>query len=288
MEYYKTATETAFGVQNLVTAHHIEMRGKSFGGEWHSFPELIYVHKGVHRVIVDGELFEAQAGQVLIYAPHAYHCGRADLPPSEAVVEIISFETDFKELSQICNRVLTPEPHTCELIKRLGALGRCVLQRIPKGEPYKGMKPREDITSMELHRIKNMTELLLMDLYEVRERVTTPVAANRRNQRAELLLSVQNFLRTQLDRTLTQEEIAAGCHISVSKLKALCHAQLGCGPIALFISLKIGEAKRLIADSELNFTEIAERLGFTSIHYFSKLFKEKTGLTPSEYARTLQ
>ena len=35
----------------------------------------------------------------------------------------------------------------------------------------------------------------------------------------------------------------------------------------------------------MNFTEIADRLGFCSLHYFSRTFKKKTGLTPSEYLK---
>ena len=41
------------------------------------------------------------------------------------------------------------------------------------------------------------------------------------------------------------------------------------------------------AESNMNFTEIAEVLGFGSIHHFSKFFKAKTGLTPSAYARSI-
>ena len=285
MEYYKTPVAAPFSVRSVISAHYIEMSGKRFGGEWHDFPELFYVRRGTHRVIVDGELFVVNAGQAIIYAPHAYHCGRSDLPASEAVVEIICFETDLAELPELCNRVLTPDPATCEMIERAVTLGCACFEKLPKGSPYIGMRLREGVSEADLHRLKNLLELVLMDLYGVRERTSS---TNRKNQKLEQLAAVRAFLREHLNASFTQEEIAAHCHLSVSKLKALCHEQLGCGPISYFIALKIGEAKRLIADSSMNFTEIAEHLGFASIHYFSKLFKEKTGLTPSEYARSLK
>ena len=37
-----------------------------------------------------------------------------------------------------------------------------------------------------------------------------------------------------------------------------------------------------------NFTQIADRLGFSSIHYFSRQFKRITGMTPSEYASSIK
>ena len=38
----------------------------------------------------------------------------------------------------------------------------------------------------------------------------------------------------------------------------------------------------------MNFTQIAEHLGYTSIHYFSRQFKKVVGMTPSEYASSIK
>ena len=43
----------------------------------------------------------------------------------------------------------------------------------------------------------------------------------------------------------------------------------------------------MIRDNQLNFTQIADRLGYNSIHYFSRQFKQITTMTPSEYALSL-
>ncbi len=52
-------------------------------------------------------------------------------------------------------------------------------------------------------------------------------------------------------------------------------------------SKKIEEAKRKIKESNATFTEISIELNFDSIHYFTKFFKKKTGLTPKEYKRSI-
>ena len=51
---------------------------------------------------------------------------------------------------------------------------------------------------------------------------------------------------------------------------------------------KIDAAKEMIRTGHLNFTQISERLGYTSIHYFSRQFKKLTGMTPSEYASSIK
>ena len=74
--------------------------------------------------------------------------------------------------------------------------------------------------------------------------------------------------------------------MSVSKLKLLFREKYGGGPINYFIELKIEKAKQLIDEGNLNLTEIAESLGFNSLHYFSRLFKKMTGISPSKYSQT--
>ncbi len=48
-------------------------------------------------------------------------------------------------------------------------------------------------------------------------------------------------------------------------------------------NFKIEKAKELIENSELNITEITYQIGINSRSYFSKLFKEKYGMTPKQY-----
>jgi AraC-like DNA-binding protein len=245
----------------------------------------MYVEEGTHRVLVDGELFTLQAGQAILYAPNAYHIGPA---PSEALVDIVSFESDLAALPTLCNRVLTLNAAQKQLLSRIMTQGLRDFTQLPKGGERYGFVPRPEVSALELMRLKNNLELLLIDLCMAEApQHPTVAASNQENHQVQQLTAVMNFLKGQLHRSLTQEEIAAECGLSVSSLKALFHKQLGCGVITYFLALKIGEAKRLICDSPLNITQIAEALGFGSIHYFSKLFKEKTGLSPTEYAKTI-
>ncbi|HJB28450.1 MAG TPA: AraC family transcriptional regulator, partial [Candidatus Blautia faecavium] len=38
----------------------------------------------------------------------------------------------------------------------------------------------------------------------------------------------------------------------------------------------------------MNFTQISEYLGYSSIHYFSRQFKKISGMTPSEYSSSIK
>lgn len=63
------------------------------------------------------------------------------------------------------------------------------------------------------------------------------------------------------------------------KIKALT----GIGPNDYFKSLRLQRAAELLDAGELSITEISYRIGITDSHYFSKCFKQKFGVTPTEY-----
>ena len=60
------------------------------------------------------------------------------------------------------------------------------------------------------------------------------------------------------------------------------------GVIEYFSRMKINAAKEMIRTGRMNFTQISETLGYTSIHYFSRQFKKIAGMTPSEYASSIK
>jgi len=151
-----------------------------------------------------------------------------------------------------------------------------------------GMAPRAGTSAYELQQLKNQLELLLIDILHTENTAfSSPAAANRGNYRSKEFEMLTAYLKAHISEPLTLEQIGEACAMSVSKLKRLCTEQCGCAPITYLISLRIAEAKRMICETSMNFTQIAEALGFGSVHYFSKQFKDKTGMTPSKYAESV-
>lgn len=54
-----------------------------------------------------------------------------------------------------------------------------------------------------------------------------------------------------------------------------------------FNRLKIEKAKELIRTRQFTFSQIADQLGYSSIHYFSRQFKKITGMSPTEYTESV-
>ena len=136
-----------------------------------------------------------------------------------------------------------------------------------------------------MYKIKKELELFLIDIHRCfagdEDRRTASVG-----HRDEDFMRACEFLEEHIGKALTVSDIASGTKMSVSKLKILFREKASCGAIDYFIRIKIERAKQLILQDDLNFTEIARSLGFDSLHYFSRVFKKRTGESPKKYKDT--
>ena len=83
------------------------------------------------------------------------------------------------------------------------------------------------------------------------------------------------------------EDIAAFLNLSPIYFHNLFTGACGCTPHEFLLQKRIAESKKLLWDSSVCLSQIAERCGFGSQQYFSKIFKKATGLPPGKYRKEL-
>ena len=71
--------------------------------------------------------------------------------------------------------------------------------------------------------------------------------------------------------------------MSTSHLSRILNQQVGVSFRQLLRHVRIEEAKRMLASHRFSVKEVAARVGYSDSHYFSRSFKEMTGLSASEY-----
>ncbi len=99
--------------------------------------------------------------------------------------------------------------------------------------------------------------------------------------------AVRRYLYENYKTRITLDSL---CFIFRSNKTTICKQfkeEYGMTVLSYLNSLKIKEARRLLLEERLSVTEIADELGFESIHYFTRFFKKTTGQTPTEYVRTV-
>lgn len=130
-------------------------------------------------------------------------------------------------------------------------------------------------------------QLLLISLIRsvLHDITAAPVSlSERRRSEDELFQTVVSYMKEHLKEHLTIEQICRDNLTSRSLLQRAFADNTDCGIIDYFSLMKINAAKQLIRENNMNFSQIAEYMGYNSIHYFSRHFKKLTGETPSAYA----
>ena len=280
MQYESVALPDAMSVDGIYSVLRVEFSKAGVGiGEAHDFPEISFVSRGKHYGMIDGVTGERVAGQLVIIAPGSFHKATR---PSDSELLIISFASGSSALQSLYNRTLNLSPSQEKNLRSIVEDGLGIFCRRAPGSDVQGMILKNDADESLLYKMKKELELFLVDLYRcfVSENKNESAAVKRYDLEFNRVVA---FLSEHIDEALTVAEIAAATMIGVSKLKFLFREKSGGGVVNYFIEMKIERAKELIIMTDMTFTEIAESLGFNSIHYFSRLFKKLTGASPSEY-----
>lgn len=88
------------------------------------------------------------------------------------------------------------------------------------------------------------------------------------------------YLSAHYQQKLTLDEVAAACEISRRYLSRLFYEDTHTTVTDYANLLRVNKAVDLLRDTGLPVNTISSQLGFSSVQYFSKLFKELTGFSP--------
>lgn len=84
---------------------------------------------------------------------------------------------------------------------------------------------------------------------------------------------------------LSNAELAEKCNISEVYFRRVFAEAYKATPKQFVVDIRINKAKQLLSDGLSKVGSVAEQCGFSNQYHFCRLFKEKTGFTPTEYMK---
>ena len=245
-------------------------QGFLFSGEAHPILELTYVDQGSMHSVVEGQDILLKQGDLVIYGPNQWHMQFAEFGVAPRFVTI-SFDISNGDLTPLLNRKFTAPQHTVTLLQQM-------LQEQEKMDAFS--------SNIILARLELLLLLLLREDKEPRAgKLQTSNAVHSEN---EIICQAQQYISTHIREKLSVPLVARQVDVSPSYLTALFHKNLQISPGEYIRRTKLQESKQMIRENNLNFTEIAAELQYSTVHHFSRQFKEKFGITPTEYAKSVR
>ena len=286
-QYQPIRPERPVPIQELYTVHYFEYSGSyAFSGESHDFRELLYVDRGALRVTAGEAVHDLCQGQLIFHAPGEFHALSAVGVAPDLVV--VSFRCDSPHMEFFRG-----------LVTGVGAPERALLARVVEESGAAFSTPLDDPSTTTLQRrpdarfgaeamAANALEELLIRLIRRQAAPRTGPQLPPDGSGADGVGRVMDYLKGRVGCSLTLEQICRDNLVGRSQLQKLFHEHTGGGVMEYFGRLKIQAARRMIREGQLNFTQIAASLGFQSVHYFSRRFRQFTYMSPSEYAQSIR
>ena len=245
-------------------------QGFLFPGESHPMAELTYVDQGALHSVVDGQDLLLRQGDLVIYGPNQWHMQYADIGIAPRFVTI-SFDVDGVELTPLLDRKFTAPQTVASLLQSM-------------------LREQDHMDSFSTDII--MSQLSLLLLYLLRESVQ-PTGSKVKNANVvqnenEIIRQAQQYVAAHIREKLSVPLVAGQVGVSPSYLTVLFHKNLQISPGEYIRRIKLQESKQMIRENNLNFTQIASALQYSTVHHFSRQFKEKFGITPTEYAKSVR
>ena len=245
-------------------------KGFIFPGEAHKPLELTYVDKGSIHSVADGMDYLLEQGDLVIYGPDQWHMQYADVDVSPGFITI-TFELTGDFPKELINRKFTIPQSAASILSRM-------------------MREHDRMDEFSEDVLISCLQMLLLVLMREQNapeasRLRTANAVNSEN---EIIRRAQQYISAHVREKLTVPLVARHVDVSPSYLTALFRKNLQISPGEYIRRIKLQESKQMIKEDNMNFTEIAAALQYSTVHHFSRQFKDKFGITPTEYAKSVR
>jgi AraC-like DNA-binding protein len=142
-----------------------------------------------------------------------------------------------------------------------------------------------DLSNRHLLRIQEAqtTEELIDVLYLVVDSMTGEISPFKGARHALSLRRAERFIRENYTRKVSLQEIAAAAGLSAPYFSTIFKEEMGENLSGYLNRLRVDKAAGMLTETNLALSEIASFCGFEDQSWFSKIFKNYTGMSPGKY-----
>ena len=231
---------------------------------------LMYMDQGSMDVVLDGQARTIQPGHLVIFHPgdETWYIKRDE---HEQVYYWAHFTgSGVKEILAGCG-LETSGVYYIGSSQEIAEAFRAVFQNYIDRD-----------SCHEIAAAAQMTNILV----QMRRNLDT-LASTRSGLMAGKLKESLNFIHRHYSQSISVRELANLEHLSTSRYCALFRQVMGISPQSFIIDLRLHMAAELMMKTDLSIKQIAHMIGYDDQLYFSRLFRNKRGLSPRQYIRSL-
>ncbi|GHT63972.1 hypothetical protein FACS1894110_02730 [Spirochaetia bacterium] len=252
--------------------------GFAIAPHYHADYQIQLVYSGEGESHVNGKPFRMAKGSLILVPRGSTHDFRVSSEEGMKTVELkfVSSDPEMDALISQMDICMTDNGKIFDIMSRI------VLEGQRKISFYREMSNALLLECiLILYRMVHRTSISVFE--------TSPAENESRGKStAGLMDMVDDYIVRNMHNKISPVDIAAACGYNQDYLYRMIRKQTGVSAIGYINRKKFEWAKQLIMHTELSLSEIAWNLGFETLQYFSRFFKECAGIPPSEYSRNVR
>lgn len=287
LNYAKHKIANLISINKIVTVFFHEF-GKNFNfdGESHNFWEMVYVDSGVVEISAGDKVHTLKSGDIAFHKPNEFHTIKTDSEHT-ANVFVISFVCSSVAMSYFKGKVLSvPSKLKKHITSILNEIEQSFVL-MSSGDFKLEIKENAPIGGQQMVRTY-LEQFLILLVRDAQENKTAHFFPNKESMENHLISQMIHFIEDNLYTNITVEEICDEMNYSRAYLSKIFKATTGFTILEYILNRKIMQAKKLIKENDYNFSQISDKLAFDNPHYFTRVFKRISGMTPSEYKNSVR
>lgn len=249
--------------------------------------QLICIYRGKSDIIIDNKCFSLTESNMVIVPPESSYIVKIGKNDNPALL-MISFNCDSTELSSISGRTIYLSADNVAALNEILLAGKNFINSSSSTYQYYDMSPHNHTSTLRRQILFNKLELFLLNFIDSEDTMTESVVNPYRTfSKQKLVTDINDYLQENISKNITINELSAQFNMSRSHISNIYHNEVGKSLIQSFNEMKINQAKEYIEKTQYNISQISDKLGFSSVHYFSRLFKKIVGVSPTKYEQNI-
>lgn len=256
---------------------------KSFLWHWHKEIELTILLQGEMNYQINDTVYHLHTGEGLFCNSNILHTG-SSCNDSDCIYISVTFHPRF--LYGYENSILQTK-YINEIVDAPALAGFCLSPAVPWQKVI--LDELSSVWVLSLHptrsyemQIHLMLSKIWITLWE-NAVFSQPEPAVGVQKNMDRLKKILTYLQTHYTEKITLADIAAEANICQSECCRFFKKHMKESLFEYLLSYRIEKSLPLLTDGQISITEVAEAVGFSSSSYYTKVFRECMGCTPSHY-----
>ena len=274
-------------IRKLSTAHYMsQISCYQTPPHSHDSWEFVFCSQGQVRTYQGSEEHILKTNQIILHPPrHEHHLIVGQEPTT---IFVLAFECNSETLKLLQNKNLRVDQSQRRMlmmiIQELGNAFELENGQLQLGDFHPSQHQVLGSEQMITGYMEGFLIGLLRDVTNQTEQRWDAVTLEKALEN-RLSSDIKDYIENHLSERITLADLAAYVHYSRSYITDQFQKSSGMS-IARYISeRRIERAKEMLSEGSLSVSQISESLGFSTVQYFSKCFKDAVGCSPSIYAR---